>query len=219
MSHEQMKGVFKGLNELLQLPENDWEDELSSEQYFSVLMAYNDQIKGNRRDKNKQGLTGKVYPLSTAEKTVLELAYKSGKFGTFDENDIVKSLSAICDKDVTEILSQFSSRKEIIENLHNLAVKKITSNVNAKSHPFVVYEKACNILDRVTSLISTDNFRMNKSMLENLNNVAGDEDMNVRIENARGVAFEGIYSYIYEAVKVPVYADAYQKIISEAEQG
>lgn len=217
MSNSQMNGVFKKLNELFDLPEKDWEDELTTEQYFSVLLAYNDQIRGNRREKNKQGLAGKVYSLSLDEKVVLELAYKCGKSAAFDEQDVVKSLSAICGRDVAEILSQNKPRKEIVESLHNLAVEKICSNPSARQNPFAVYQKASNCYDVATNLQSVDNFRMNKSMLENLDSVDGDEKLKERIDKARGIVLDGIFSYSYDAVRAGVYGDAYQKIMSEAE--
>ena len=217
MSHEQMKGVFKPLNEMLFLTEKDWENELPIEQYYAMILSYNDQIKGNKRERNKIGLVGKVYPLTLDEKIILEQAYKSGKSAAFDEQDIFKSLIAICDKSVADVLASSHSRKETLQQLHTLALGKILSNAYAKQNPFAVYQKASNFYDYVSDLSATEGFQTNKNMLEKLNTSDCEPDKQERAEMARGVAFEGIFSYIYDVIKVPVYADAYQKIINEAE--
>ncbi len=232
MSQEQ--ALFPSLSQLLMLPESNWEQDLSWEQYFGLVLAYNDKIVGRKRE-HKKRLGKVVYELSNEEKTALELAYKAGLTGNFSEEDVIKKFEGFCSRDVNEVLRENSTRKEKLGKLHNLAISKLIEKP-AIVGSFGYYSRVTEIAEQLNGMVSKDNYIRECEFLDNLgsllqdpnklkvmaenNNSSADlSQMREGIESASQMTLENIYVHILRSVNCSVGFDAYKQINKEAQAG
>ena len=111
------KKYFSSLCELLTSEQKEnWEQDLSSEQFFALILAYNEKLSGKKRECNK---------ITKEELTTLELAFKFGFSGNFNEGDVAKKLKELCLPEVCDIVDEQSSRKQKLAKLHNMAYEKM----------------------------------------------------------------------------------------------
>lgn len=230
MSQEQV--LFPSLRQLLMLPESNWEQDLSREQYFSLVLAYNDKIVGKKRE-HKKRLGKTVYELSAEEKTALELAFKSGATGNFSEEDVVKKFEGFCSRDVNEVLREESSRKDKLQKLHKLAIDKLAEKSTVVGS-FGYYSRLTEIAEQLNGVVSKDNYQRECVFLDNLCSLLQDPDklkamaennnskieisqMREGIESASQMTLENIYVHIARSVNCAVGFDAYKQVHEEAQ--
>lgn len=234
MSQEQAKSLFPSLSQLLMLPESNWEQDLSYEQYFAMVLAYNDKIVCKKREHKKRfGKT--VYELSDQEKTALELAFKSGVTGNFSEEDVIKKFETFCSKDVNVVLREESSRKDKLQELHNLAVAKISERSDVVAS-FGYYSRVTQIAEQINGIISKENYKRDCEFLDNLRELLQDPDklkimaknnnsnvevsqMREGIESASQMTLESIYVHIARSVGCVAGFDAYKQLNEEVQAG
>ncbi len=111
------KNHYSLLHELVapQQGEN-WEQELSCEQFFAIIMAYNEKLTDKRRKDGDK--------LTQEEETALEIAFKSGFSGNFSEQDVINKVKSLCCLEVAEIIDGNLPRKDTIAMLHKMSYDK-----------------------------------------------------------------------------------------------
>lgn len=120
------KNYFSLLHDLVAPNQNEnWEQDLSSAQFFALVMAFNEKLTDNKREDSDK--------LTEKEMTALELAFKSDFSGSFDKQDVINKVKSLSSSEVAEVIDGNLSRKEIIESLHNKAFKKTLDKLQSFS--------------------------------------------------------------------------------------
>lgn len=225
MSDAQVKQLFPSLNQFLGLPEGNIEEELTNEQFYALVLAYNDKISGKKREQKTTRLGKSLYELSDEEKVGLELAFKSGINANYSEEDVVKKISSLCNNEVCEILQTKNSRQDKIKSLHNKAVARLTEK-GEKIGSFGYYKKVTQVAEDVNGEVCKDNFKKDCQFLDNIASLIQDpnklkvlasqcdgnigiDEMRERLEQSTQKTLENIYTHIRKSVNCEVGFDAY----------
>lgn len=235
MSQEEKNMLFPSLSQLLGFSQKNWESELSCEQFFALILAYNDKISGKKRESEKNAFGNKVYTLSKDEKAALMLAYKSGRNANHTEKDVIKKFAEICNNEVAGVLESNLSRTEILQSLHNLAVEKLSQNPSIKPNQFSFYSKITALTEKVSASVAKENFKFNCQTLDRLAEIENDESafakftanktpkekekIKENIPTGCEICLQNLYTHVLKSVESVIGFDAYQHIFAPAEAG
>ncbi len=224
--------LFPSLNQLLALNSSNLDEELTNEQFYALVLAYNDIIDGKKREVKRNAVGSQVYALSDKEKTGLELAYKSGRNGNFSEENVIQVYSSFCNPDVSEILRENATHSQKIDNLHKIAVTKLNEKSSVGSYSY--YAKVIGLTEKVNSDANKAKYVKERELLEQLGEFFGNNDalksatagrtneevqlikQNIAKESDR--ALESLYAHTFMSVRCTTGFGAFQKAHEGEEQ-